>query len=987
MKKLLPVIALLIAFGARGQTVLPPLGCPTCQLEIQGIHQDDSLYLMPYRQDTLIRPARGGGLVYAYGNAWLWTGSPLHWTLIAGISFGTIPGSVTAQTNLYDTILNRQLNMVNGYGWKILNGNQGIFDSANVRKVDSMYRVNDSTVGFLINGHAYTLLLRGSAQGTIVNGISINASPLFTGPVNYVNTAGNWSAVLPLAAAGTNTILAGPATGSPGTPGFRSLVIGDLPAGIPNGNLQFSTIGLFIDQAGLVPAFSATSLALGNNLLLHLPWASAVASGPLTSANWILFNGKVDSTTMSNDSVYEWRSGGKTFRYFITGGGSGIFNLNGLTGATQMFATGISGTSPNIVSSGITHTFNYPLSNGSDTGSVTPAQVASWNGKVSDSGFSALYAPLSGIPLAKVVSGSLRFVEWDTSANNIGAIVTQGSRKKLEDSLNINIGAKMTNPMTAVGDMILSLSGGTPVRLGIGTSTYVLTSNGSTASWQPPAGGGVSDSGFSVSYTSLSGVPIQKQLSGSKRLILIDTLSGDPDAAVLQYQQTAAIAALPKWGNDRNDPASDSTAYPDGSGNQILRGIQDISTDGTVTISKSLSTSHTIIYDLHAASGFSNPMTTLGDIIVGGSGGNPTRQVLGSNGQFLGVSGGVLGYYTPPTTIPKNQYSTHYAITTTGVNPAFMIHAACILSPTTTYTYGTAIGWSLQSGGGALPDFFLAAFQSPSVTSYVRVTMPTVKNIMNIQATLHQGADGHGVWVGPKGALNYSDFSATVPTVGAYNLVGAGSNTWTVASILTGITLSTFNTADGSTSFNIAQGSDIMFDYSTVAVTYQGPNGYTIQRDWSGLGSYNAKFHIVTPSGGYLTSFPTANDRIIISPAGVHFIPCNLGTYDLYNSWIVASGTSTFLITGDFEAYILASPATSTSAMVKWQDYSGDSVYIYRGTDTTFAGATLVFSAPSGGGYFIDTGLTTNTVYYYGYYPSIAGVKTKITWFPTVINY
>lgn len=43
--------------------------------------------------------------------------------------------------------------------------------------------------------------------------------------------------------------------------------------------------------------------------------------------------------------------------------------------------------------------------------------------------------------------------------------------------------------------------------------------------------------------------------------------------------------------------------------------------------------------------GMTNPMTTLGDIIVGGAAGAPTRQAIGSNLTVLGVNGsGVLGY-------------------------------------------------------------------------------------------------------------------------------------------------------------------------------------------------------------------------------------------------------------------------------------------------------------------------------------------------------
>ncbi len=49
----------------------------------------------------------------------------------------------------------------------------------------------------------------------------------------------------------------------------------------------------------------------------------------------------------------------------------------------------------------------------------------------------------------------------------------------------------LVNPMTTKGDVILGDTGGTPTRLGAGTSAFVLTSNGAAAfpSWQAAAGG------------------------------------------------------------------------------------------------------------------------------------------------------------------------------------------------------------------------------------------------------------------------------------------------------------------------------------------------------------------------------------------------------------------------------------------------------------------------------------------------------------------
>lgn len=49
------------------------------------------------------------------------------------------------------------------------------------------------------------------------------------------------------------------------------------------------------------------------------------------------------------------------------------------------------------------------------------------------------------------------------------------------------------------------------------------------------------------------------------------------------------------------------------------------------------------------ASGFSNPMTTPQDLIVGGSSGAATRLGVGSNGQVLGVSSGAVAWVTNPS--------------------------------------------------------------------------------------------------------------------------------------------------------------------------------------------------------------------------------------------------------------------------------------------------------------------------------------------------
>jgi len=55
----------------------------------------------------------------------------------------------------------------------------------------------------------------------------------------------------------------------------------------------------------------------------------------------------------------------------------------------------------------------------------------------------------------------------------------------LATAVETNLLLKVTNPMTTVGDTILGGAAGIPTRLPIGPNGYTLSSNGTTASWNP----------------------------------------------------------------------------------------------------------------------------------------------------------------------------------------------------------------------------------------------------------------------------------------------------------------------------------------------------------------------------------------------------------------------------------------------------------------------------------------------------------------------
>lgn len=89
----------------------------------------------------------------------------------------------------------------------------------------------------------------------------------------------------------------------------------------------------------------------GADHTFHFPNASASNRGLLIAADWTSFNAKIGT-------------------------------LNGLTGATQTFATGTAGSDFNIASSGSAHTFNFPTASASNRGLLSAANWTAFNAKV-----------------------------------------------------------------------------------------------------------------------------------------------------------------------------------------------------------------------------------------------------------------------------------------------------------------------------------------------------------------------------------------------------------------------------------------------------------------------------------------------------------------------------------------------------------------------------------------------------------------------------
>ncbi|MCH9834614.1 hypothetical protein K0U83_03085 [bacterium] len=336
---------------------------------------------------------------------------------------------------------------------------------------DGFFGRNLSTVNFEVTGTTSFDGQQGTS-GQVLTSAGTGATPTWTTPTTgtvtsvggtgtvsgltltgTVTTSGNLTlggtlVVTPsdFASQSANTFLAAP-NGSAGVPTFRGIVAADVPA------LSY------VSSVGVTAPLATTG---GLTPTLSMPVATSSANGYLSSTDWSTFNAKQPAgayltsvAVTSANGFAGTSSGGTTPSLTLTTSITGLLKGNGTAMSAATAGTDYSaGTS--ALATGI-------LKSTTTTGALTIAVAAD---------FPTLNQNTTGT--ASNVTGTVAIANGGTG---------QTTQTAAFDALS---------PATTKGDLIVD-NGTNNVRLAVGTDTYVLTADATTATglkWAAPSGGG-----------------------------------------------------------------------------------------------------------------------------------------------------------------------------------------------------------------------------------------------------------------------------------------------------------------------------------------------------------------------------------------------------------------------------------------------------------------------------------------------------------------
>ncbi len=168
---------------------------------------------------------------------------------------------------------------------------------------------------------------------------------------------------------------------------------------------------------------------------------------------------------------------GTTWITLTSSGGSGISSLNGLTAASQTFATGTSGADFNISSVTSTHTFNLPTASAVNRGALSSADWTTFNSKGSGTITNiATSSPITGGPITS--TGTIGITQSTTSTNGyLSSTDWNTFNNKVPTTRTITAGTGLTGGGDLSVDRTIALS--VPVSIANGGTNNTSYTTGS----------------------------------------------------------------------------------------------------------------------------------------------------------------------------------------------------------------------------------------------------------------------------------------------------------------------------------------------------------------------------------------------------------------------------------------------------------------------------------------------------------------------------
>jgi len=349
-----------------------------------------------------------------------------------------------------------------------------------------------------LNVPTYTLAGLGGISAITLN----TPSSIYSTPITFTVTGTSASGTLSLNTQSANTIFAGPSTGSSATPTFRSLVVADLPTGIPNANLANSTI-------------SGVSLGSNLNNLTFNNGGSGAASGTT-------YNGGTAQTISYNTIGAAPSSGsGNYIQNGTSQQTSANFNIdgNGTIGG-QLLLTKTSGKL--LYNSGATTGYSF-LQFTNTSGNLILGIESSTGASLL--GNSAAYATVLASASSKLQlgTGNVVAISIDGSTQavtlsnlTIGGVVLTNSSGLLSSAATLG-NSYLTNSSITINGSAVSLGGSITVSA---STTNALTMNNSGSG----AASGTTFDGSTartISYNTIGASP----LAGSSSLTTVGTIT------------------------------------------------------------------------------------------------------------------------------------------------------------------------------------------------------------------------------------------------------------------------------------------------------------------------------------------------------------------------------------------------------------------------------------------------------------------------------